>query len=120
MKIGHIVNPVAVGESSDLFVAQPVTFRTMFAAKRFAIDDVDVDLMVVGYSEDAAIFPDRFKSLPELSRSVMDVGTFQKTAKTATHQRHSRIRRRPKRCRLFHLLECRHQPHAVLLFRHRR
>ena len=76
MKIGHIVNPVAVGESSDLFVAQPVTFRTMFAAKRFAIDQVDVELMVIGYEEDTVIFPDRFKTLPQLQRSVMDVGAF--------------------------------------------
>ena len=80
-KLGHIVNPVVVGENSDLFVAQPVTFRTMFAAKRFAIDEVDVDLMVIGYREDESIFPQRFKSLPPLTRSVLDVGNFKKQRK---------------------------------------
>ena len=31
LKITHIINPVKVNESSDLFVAQPITFESMKA-----------------------------------------------------------------------------------------
>ena len=34
LKLAHIVNPVVVSQSSDLFVAQPITFQTMIEARR--------------------------------------------------------------------------------------
>ncbi len=37
MKLAHIINPVAVQGSSDLFIAQPITFETMKVARNFAI-----------------------------------------------------------------------------------
>ncbi len=32
----HVVNPVGIGPDSDLYLAQPVTFRSMHAARRYA------------------------------------------------------------------------------------
>jgi hypothetical protein len=41
-KLAHIVNPVAIDESSGLYIAQPVTFDTMKASKEYAKGKVDV------------------------------------------------------------------------------
>ena len=35
-KIAHIINPVVVSKSSDLYKAQPITFETMKLAKNYA------------------------------------------------------------------------------------
>jgi hypothetical protein len=35
-KLAHIINPVAVNEQSDLFIAQPITFASMLFARQFA------------------------------------------------------------------------------------
>lgn len=74
--IAHIVNPVIVGESSDLYIAQPITFRTMEIARQRARDTVDVELFTAQYAEDRALVPGTFTATPSLSRSVTDVGTF--------------------------------------------
>jgi hypothetical protein len=81
IKIAHIINPVKVPESSDLFVAQPVTFETMRRAKEFAKDKVDVTLLTTQYPEDCEIIPDYFIRTENLKRSVLDVGTFVKQRK---------------------------------------
>lgn len=81
LRLAHIVNPVLVKPSSDLFVAQPVTFESMRLAKRQAVGQVEVDLLAVGYEEDVPGFPDGFVALPSLSRSVLDVATFEKQRK---------------------------------------
>ena len=38
ISIAHIVNPVKVNKSSDLFIAQPIVFETMRTAAEFAKD----------------------------------------------------------------------------------
>jgi hypothetical protein len=76
IKIAHIVNQVNVNKSSDLFEAQPVTFRTMLAAKKFCAQEGVVNLYAVGYEEDRAIIPNGFEALPNLLKSVMDFGRF--------------------------------------------
>ena len=48
-EIAHIINPFIVGKSSDLFVAQPLTFETMRIAKEFARDRADVTLFSAQY-----------------------------------------------------------------------
>ncbi len=80
-KITHLVNPVQVRPSSDLFKAQPVTFETMKRAKAFAAEHIDVDLVTTQYPEDHIIIPSYFAIAPDLERSVMDVGSFQKERK---------------------------------------
>ena len=80
-KIAHIVNPVLVKPTSDLFVAQPITFESMRIAQQKASGNVVVDLFAVGYAEDAPVMPAGFQILPQLIRSVFDVGIFQQQRK---------------------------------------
>jgi len=76
VSLGHIVNPVAVAETSDLHVAQPVTFESMRIAKRLAADRVDVRQVVTCYSEDLPVAPPDFRHAGVLERSVLDYGSF--------------------------------------------
>jgi hypothetical protein len=50
----HIINPVIVEPTSDLYVAQPVTFETMRIARDFATGQVAVKLLTTQYPEDHA------------------------------------------------------------------
>jgi hypothetical protein len=75
-KIAHIINPVIVGEKSDLYWAQPVTFETMRIARAFAAGRVEVELLATQYPEDAALVPADFRRTPELERSVLDLKRF--------------------------------------------
>lgn len=77
MKLAHIINPVAVQESSDLFIAQPITFETMKFAQKIARDcSVDVSLYSSQFSEDNAVVPQGFLKTPDLERSCLDFGNF--------------------------------------------
>ena len=76
MKITHIINPVKVKESSDLFKAQPITFETMRKAKEFAKDIVEVNLVTTQFKEDRDIIPEFYDKTQDLERSVLDVGDF--------------------------------------------
>ena len=81
MRIAHIINPVIVNESSDLFVAQPITFETMRIAQEFARGHVDVALYSAQYPEDHPIIPEWFQMTPDLDRSIFDIGSFYKKRK---------------------------------------
>lgn len=81
LTFAHIVNPVAVNESSDLFVAQPVTFETMKTAAEAAGNHVRVELYTASYPEDDAVVPGGFTRLPPLEKSILDMGTFKKQKK---------------------------------------
>ncbi len=76
-KLAHIINPVAVKESSDLFIAQPITFESMRVAKQFANGAVEVAQYTAQYPEDHPIIPDSFIRTPDLDRSILDFGSFQ-------------------------------------------
>jgi hypothetical protein len=76
MKFGHIINPVVVNKSSDLFAAQPVTFETLKAARKFAGGRVAVELFSAQYPEDRVLVPEGFKLTPDLNRSVLDIAEF--------------------------------------------
>ncbi len=75
-KIAHIINPVVVEKTSDLFFAQPVTFETMKAARDHAKKHVDVALLTAQYQEDRQIVPEGFILTPDLGRSILDFGKF--------------------------------------------
>lgn len=79
-RIAHLVNPVKVSEKSDLFLAQPVTFETMRRAKAFAVP-LEVELFTAQYPEDHEILPEGFTVLPDLERSVLDLGDFESKRK---------------------------------------
>lgn len=76
----HIVNPVKVGPSSDLFMAQPITFESMKAAKKKAItqdEQIKIQLVACGYPEDFEIFPDQFDHKHTLKDTIQDLDRFQ-------------------------------------------
>ncbi|WP_417289544.1 hypothetical protein [Corallibacter sp.] len=77
LKITHIINPVKVTESSDLYVAQPVTFKSMQKAINFAKENVFVELATTQFEEDIEIIPDFFTKTSSLSRSVLDLKDFE-------------------------------------------
>lgn len=81
IKLAHIVNPVAVGEGSDLFIAQPVTFESMRIARAFADNVIDVDLYCAFYPEDESLVPDDFIRTIPLDRTILDLREFNKKRK---------------------------------------
>ncbi|NJL21246.1 MAG: hypothetical protein HC895_11150 [Leptolyngbyaceae cyanobacterium SM1_3_5] len=81
IQLAHIINPVIVPPSSDLYIAQPITFETMRIARAFAADRASVSLFSAQYLEDRSIVPDDFQQTPNLDRSVQDLGLFQKPRK---------------------------------------
>ncbi|MBW1914112.1 MAG: hypothetical protein JRI86_04160 [Deltaproteobacteria bacterium] len=80
-QIAHIINPVKVNKSSDLFNAQPITFETMKIAKMAAKNKVDVELFTAQYKEDRDVIPEGFTVTPDLSCSILDYGSFQEKRK---------------------------------------
>lgn len=76
LKIDHIVNPIIVTESSDLFFAQPISFETMKVAQKFAAEHVNVTLYSAQFPEDHPIVPTDFLKTPDLKRSVLALGNF--------------------------------------------
>lgn len=81
MKLAHIINPVKVADTSDLYVAQPITFESIRIATEIAKGKVGVELYTVCYSEDRDIIPEFFNRLPDLERSVQDFGKFTRIKK---------------------------------------
>ncbi len=75
-KFAHIVHPLIVPETSDLFKAQPVTFKTMQTARDFAKNENEVEFYSAQYIEDHEIVPPDFTKTPDLNRSINDVGNF--------------------------------------------
>lgn len=72
-KIAHIINPVKVAESNNLFTAQPITFQSIINAKNFSNQKENIALYTVQFEIDKSIIPKEFQQLSNLSRSVLDV-----------------------------------------------
>ncbi|PSR13486.1 MAG: hypothetical protein DA408_10670 [Bacteroidetes bacterium] len=82
LAFSHLVNPVQVGPSSDLYVAQPITFQSMLRAQQEAARHaVEVNLLTTQYPEDHAVIPAYFQLTPDLERSVLDIRSFQRPRK---------------------------------------
>lgn len=73
VKIAHIINPVKVTETSDLYNAQPITFKSMIEAKKYAANDKQILLYTTQFEEDKEIIPDGFKILTNLTKSILDI-----------------------------------------------
>lgn len=73
IQLYHIINPVRVTQSSDLFYAQPITFESMKRAQSFCQEEAEIFLVTTQYEEDLPIIPDYFKILSNLERSILDV-----------------------------------------------
>ena len=82
-RIAHIVHPGDVPPTSDLTIAQPVTFESMLIAQEFARAKVDVDLVAVKHHDETPVVPSGFSWVPDLTRSVLDVGRFKIARKLA-------------------------------------
>ncbi len=76
IRLAHIVNPVSAPPGSELHRIQPVTYESIRRARDFGSRDVDIELYAVGYEEDRGAMPDFFSPLPDLDRSVLDFGLF--------------------------------------------
>jgi len=74
--LAHIINPVIAKPGSDLFLAQPVTFETMRAARNFSLGSIEVRQLTAQYPEDRAIVPQDFECTPDLERSILDIRRF--------------------------------------------
>lgn len=74
--IAHIINPVVVGETSDLHAAQPVTFESMQLAQDHAEGNVAVELYSAQFPEDRGLVPGWITPTGDLDRSILDVGNF--------------------------------------------
>lgn len=83
VRFAHIIHPVDVPATSDLTVAQPVTYSALLAAREFARGKVDVSLLTTKYHDENPEIPDGFEALPDLTRSVQDIGEFKTMRKLA-------------------------------------
>ncbi len=81
LKIAHIINPVRVNSSSDLYVAQPITFATMKKAQECAQADPAVQLYAAFFPEDEDYIPDYFVKTEALNRSILDIKAFKRKRK---------------------------------------
>jgi hypothetical protein len=73
LRIAHVIHPGEVPKTSDLAIAQPITFASMSAARDHAAGKVDVALYAVKYRDESPVVPDGFGRLPELERSAKDL-----------------------------------------------
>lgn len=80
-KIAHIINPVKVSKSSDLYIAQPVTFESMRRAKEMSSPEMQIDLYTTQFQEDLELIPEWFIKTSNLNKSVLDVASFKKRRK---------------------------------------
>lgn len=77
LNLAHIINAVAVKESSDLYIAQPITFQSIKIAREFASQhSVDVAVYSAQFEEDSSIVPGWIIKTPNLEKSVLDIGEF--------------------------------------------
>lgn len=76
MKIAHIINPLIAKETSDLFHAQPMTFKSMIEAKQYALKKNPyntIELLATVYEEDMRIIPKEFRRASNLQSSILDI-----------------------------------------------
>jgi hypothetical protein len=78
VRLAHLVNPFAAPPGSELARAQPITFETMRRARAFAGAAARVELFTAEFPEDRAVAPADFGRTPELTRSILDLGRFEK------------------------------------------
>ena len=75
-KITHILNPIKVEHSSDLYKVQLISFRSIYVAKLFANKSENIKLCTKQYPEDHVIVPSYFLKQPDLQRSILDIFLF--------------------------------------------
>ena len=81
LSIAHVVNPCLVPQTSDLSIAQPITFESMRRAAVAAKGKLEVQLYSVQFQEDQAAVPDFLTRLPDL------VGFIEHTGKNSRNRK---------------------------------
>lgn len=87
IRIAHIINPVNAESNSVFYAIQQITFESILNAKRFSSSEKNeqkgrkIDFFTTQFPEDRAIIPQGFTILPDLQRSVLDFGKFDKPRK---------------------------------------
>ena len=81
--IAHIIHPVVVDSSSDLCVAQPITFETMRIARESASGQVHVVHFYTKYADESPLIAEGFQETPDLNRSIADITAFRRKRKLA-------------------------------------
>lgn len=76
----HIINPVGVDAHHPLFEVQKITFASILNAVRYSTK-AKVQLLTTQYEEDKSCIPEGFNITSNLTRSVQDVGQFNKPTK---------------------------------------
>lgn len=76
----HIINPVNVRSTSDLKLAQPITFTSLAKAKSYS-NELTINQYAICYPEDHEVVPSHFTLLPYLERSVLDINNFNQKLK---------------------------------------
>lgn len=74
--LAHIINAVNAPGNRELMLAQSLVFEAAKRSKANAKAPNEITLHTVQYAEDRAIIPSSFTPLPDLQRSVQDLGTF--------------------------------------------
>lgn len=79
-KYAHIINPVYTVPEQDyssLALAQPITFASLQSARNQISDTNLVEILAVGFPEDASVIPSDFTVTRPLERSVLDLADFE-------------------------------------------
>jgi len=79
MNFTHIINPVKVHSTSDLYFAQPITFQTMRIAQTYSYkfsSNLNINTIATCYPEDRGIVPDSLSISEFLKCSVLDIESF--------------------------------------------
>lgn len=71
--IAHIINPVKVNESSDLYNSQFITFASIENAKKYCNCQAEITICTTQFEEDKSIIPDCFTVLSNLAYSILDI-----------------------------------------------
>ena len=71
ISIAHIINPFKCknDNKSYLYYAQPITFKSIYEAKKASY--IDVNIYTANFSNDDDIIPEYFINLPNLTRSTL-------------------------------------------------
>lgn len=64
-----------------MFCAQPITFESILAAKKFSKHNKKITLCTTQFEEDKSLIPDGFLQLSNLKQSVLDINSELKTRK---------------------------------------
>ena len=82
MRFAHVIQPVRVPPTSDLTMAQPITFESMRRAKAHAAHcGIEVELLAARFADEPEVVPKDFRDPGLPIRSVSDHFSFQRPRK---------------------------------------